>query len=196
MDECWTFSRGISTILDSIGLITEARVNVIVDCMRKIDELPNQCDSLVICGPHLDERPLFDLFRWLRREKPSVKSILISAQATDRNFYLDAAANHVNACLPHTSSCETIARAIQDVLSGRVLFSTEELEQAFRPISITSAERQVLRLMGEGLSYNEIAERLVVSRNTVRSHADNILTKLNVHDRDAAVARAYRRGLL
>jgi len=195
-DECWAFSRGISTILDSVDLLTEARVNSIADCIQTTEQLSNPGDSLVICGPHLPERPLFDFFRWLRCEKPDVKSILISTQAADRNFYLDVAANHVRACLPHGLQCEQIAQAIQDVLSGRVLFSTEELEQAFRPTAITDAERQVLQLMADGLSYGKIANKLVLSLNTVRNHANNIQAKLNVHDRDAAVARAYRRGLL
>lgn len=195
-DECWAFSRGVSVILNGIGLPTEARVNLIIDCMHEAEKLLNPDNSLIICGPHLPERPLFDFFRWLHREKPSVKSILISTQAADRNFYLDVAANHVRACLPHGLRCEQIAQAVQDVLSGRPLFSTQELEQAFRPIPVTSAEQQVLQLMAESLSYSEIATMLVLSVNTVRNHANNILAKLNVHDRAAAVARAYRRGLL
>lgn len=117
-------------------------------------------------------------------------------QASDPNFYLDVAANHVRACLPHRLRCEQIAQAVQDVLSGHMLFSTQELEQAFRPITITDAEGQVLQLMADGLSYGKIAIKLMLSLNTVRNHADNIQAKLNIHDRDAAVARAYRRGLL
>lgn len=195
-DECWAFSRGISTILDGIGLPTEARVNSIADCIQTIEGSPHPGDGLVICGPHLDEQSLFDFFRWLHDNKPDVKSILISTKSSDPNFYLDVAANHVRACLPHGLRCEQIAEAIRDVLTGRVLFSTQVLEQALQPIRVTPAERQVLRLMAGGLSYSEIAAQLALSVNTVRNHADTIQAKLNVHDRDAAVARAYRRGLL
>jgi hypothetical protein len=47
----------------------------------------------------LEARRLFEFLRWLNCNKPNVKSILISTQAADANFYLDVAANHVNACV-------------------------------------------------------------------------------------------------
>jgi DNA-binding NarL/FixJ family response regulator len=200
LDRCPAFSRGISTILDDIGLPTTLRINTIVGFIQKFEVLTTADDRLVICGPHLDDRSVFGFFRWLRDSKPSsrsgVKSMLISAQTADRNFYLDVAANHVQACVPYDLPCEQIAQAIQDVLSGRTLFSSQELEQAFRPIPITSAERQVLRLMAEGKTDREIAQMLWLSYRTVRNHAHRILTKLNVNDRNAAIARAYRRGIL
>lgn len=175
---------------------TTARLSTIADCIQQLVAMPAPQAGLVLCGPHLDERPLFDFFRWRTANKPGVKCKLISAQAADRNFYLDVAFNHVQACLPHDLRCEQIAQAVQDVLSGRVLFSTQELEQAFRSIEISPTERQVLRLMAEGKTDREIADALWLSYRTVRNHAHRILTKLNVHGRDAAVARAYRRGLL
>lgn len=113
VDECWAFSRGISAILDSIGLPTEARVNAIDDCIRAVESLPNP-DALVICGPHLDKRCLFDFFRWLQCEKPNVKSILISARAADPDFCSDVAACHVMACLPHGLRCEQSLMSIAE----------------------------------------------------------------------------------
>jgi LuxR family maltose regulon positive regulatory protein len=61
---------------------------------------------------------------------------------------------------------------------------------------LTGREREVLRLVAEGLSDDQIAERLVVSRHTVHRHVANIRTKLRVSSRAAAVAAAARRGLL
>jgi len=61
---------------------------------------------------------------------------------------------------------------------------------------LSERERQVLRLLGRGLSSTEIADELVISANTVRSHIKSIYGKLNVHQRTAALERAKELGLL
>lgn len=139
---------------------------------------------------------MFQLFRWLHEQKPNVKSILSSRQATDPDFCLDVAASHVKACLPHITRCEDIAGAILDVLAGKILFSSDVLEQAFQPIKLSPRERDVLRLMDEGMTYQQIAKELTLSSKTVDNHRQKIFNKLNVNNKEAAVARAHRRGLL
>ncbi len=61
---------------------------------------------------------------------------------------------------------------------------------------LTGREAEVLSFMAEGLDNRAIAEALVVSYPTVRSHVQNILAKLNAHSRIEAVARAHEYGLL
>jgi LuxR family maltose regulon positive regulatory protein len=61
---------------------------------------------------------------------------------------------------------------------------------------LTSRETEVLRLLGEGYSNQQIAETLVVTLNTVKKHASNIYGKLGVRSRTRAVVRAQELGLL
>ena len=61
---------------------------------------------------------------------------------------------------------------------------------------LTPREREVLRLLAEGLTNEQIAERLVVSEHTIRHHVTSIKRKLDLPSRTAAVAYAFRHGLL
>jgi DNA-binding NarL/FixJ family response regulator len=61
--------------------------------------------------------------------------------------------------------------------------------------SLTPREREVLRLLASGLSQSEIAARLFISPKTVGGHIQRVLTKLGVHSRAQAVARAHEYGL-
>ncbi|MET4051782.1 DNA-binding NarL/FixJ family response regulator [Frigoribacterium sp. PvP054] len=64
------------------------------------------------------------------------------------------------------------------------------------PDVLTGRERELVRLLGEGLSNDEIGERLVVETSTVKSHLTRITTKLGTRDRLQTVVWAYRSGLL
>lgn len=61
---------------------------------------------------------------------------------------------------------------------------------------LTGREVEVLRLVADGLSNADVAERLMLSEHTVKRHVANILTKLDVGSRAAAVAKASREGIL
>ena len=64
------------------------------------------------------------------------------------------------------------------------------------PRTLSERELEVLQLAAEGCSGPEIAERLVVSPSTIKTHFENLYEKLGVGDRTAAVARALRTGLI
>jgi DNA-binding NarL/FixJ family response regulator len=86
-------------------------------------------------------------------------------------------------------------RTVIDSIASSVSPSTRE-PSAPSHGGLTKREIEVLRLVAEGLSNQTIAERLFVSDHTVHRHLANILSKLSVSTRAAAVAQAARRGIL
>jgi RNA polymerase sigma factor (sigma-70 family) len=92
-----------------------------------------------------------------------------------------------------------LLRGIEKLQAGERHVDAEALEriQAAERVAggLTEREREVLRLVVEGLTNRQIAERLVVAEVTARDHVQRILRKLEVGDRTAAAVLAVRLGL-
>jgi DNA-binding NarL/FixJ family response regulator len=104
------------------------------------------------------------------------------------------------------SRAETVAEAIIEASQGgspmspkvaaSVVALLARLTKPAPPIALSPRERELLALLVEGLTAKEIADRLTVSIHTANTHTRNLFTKLGVHSRAAAVARALRDRLV
>jgi two-component system response regulator NreC len=84
----------------------------------------------------------------------------------------------------------------QSVMVGDYLQRVRSGEEKDSYSSLTEREREILKLVAEGYTNNQIAERLVISPKTVDTHRTHVMDKLNLHSRAELVKYAMRRGLL
>jgi len=92
-------------------------------------------------------------------------------------------------------SPEVTRRVIAEMTAGRSAPVGRSPEDSALLDQLTEREREVLQLLGEGLSNAEVAARLVVGEATVKTHVSNCLAKLQLRDRVQAVVFAHRVGL-
>jgi DNA-binding NarL/FixJ family response regulator len=88
----------------------------------------------------------------------------------------------------------SVTRRLLDRVASRLPRANEDTIPALA--ELTDREMDVLKLMARGLSNAEIAEKLVVSETTVKTHVSRVLAKLEIRDRVQAVILAYETGLV
>jgi DNA-binding NarL/FixJ family response regulator len=130
----------------------------------------------------------------------TARVLVLTTYDTDRDVLPAIEAGATGYLLKDTDRDELV-HAIRTAARGEAVLSpsvaTRLLGQVRTPLDALSArELEVLKLIADGTTNREAATRLFISEATVKSHLLHIYTKLGVNDRAAAVAEAFRRGLL
>lgn len=94
-----------------------------------------------------------------------------------------------------SGEADTLLATLRSVAAGKTAIRAPH-PPAVRRVQLSSREREILRLVAAGLSNNEIAARLGISAETVKTMLYRAFEKLGVHRRSEAVSAAHRRGLL
>jgi len=141
--------------------------------------------------------------REIRRRWPTIQVIALTSFKDEHLVQSALQAGAIGYLLKDVTANE-LATAIRTVHAGRPALAPEATEALIQatlhgPVvgsDLTDREREILSLMVEGLRNPEIAERLYVSRSTVKFHVSNVLSKLGVQSRTEAVAVAIQQNLV
>ncbi|MGV9930447.1 response regulator transcription factor [Streptomyces olivaceoviridis] len=149
--------------------------------------------------------------RRIRAQYPGTQVVVLTTYADDDSLFPALRAG-ARGYLTKDAGGDEIVRAVHSVLSGDAGLSLsvqrrllERLSQADpvpvpavgeAPDGLTTRETEVLVLIGEGLTNQEIARRLHVSTATVKTHINNLFAKTGLKDRAQAVRYAYSKGLV
>lgn len=150
-----------------------------------------------------------DATRAIKARWPSAKVVMLTAQSDDETI-LESIHAGADGYLTKDRAVEEVVGAVRAAHAGdtllprSVIFGIARRVAASRdraldrpPIDpLTPRELEVLRALAEGLSTADISERLFIAPNTLRTHVQNIMSKLHVHSKLEAVAFALRHRLV
>lgn len=143
--------------------------------------------------------------RRIRKAYPEAKVIVLTSFIDDEKVYPVIEAGAFSYLLK-TSRAPEIVQAIRQAYRGQAVFEaqiTDKIMTRMRGdnrselphLHCTPREMEVLKLIGEGKSNQDIADELFIGIKTVKTHVSNILSKLGVDDRTQAAIYAYKHGI-
>jgi DNA-binding NarL/FixJ family response regulator len=213
VDDHALMRQGISTILsaqpdiDVVGEASSGEEALTVVSKTRPDVVCMDVEMRGIGGIEATRRLVAD---------PAVSAHVLMLTTFEREDYLLAALEAgASGFLLKNVQAEQLIRGVRLIAAGEALLAPEltraVIERAVArrraespltppndvmPEHLTEREAEVLRLIAQGLSNDEIAELLSIGRATVKTHVSNVLMKLSLRDRVQAVAYAYRTGLV
>jgi DNA-binding NarL/FixJ family response regulator len=155
---------------------------------------------------HLGDDSGIETTRDLVRRRPGLAVLVVTMDEDDESV-AGAVRAGARGYLLKSATPEQVERGIRAVADGSAILAPRIAERAMAQLTgsrtsvqvpfpeLTDREREVLDLLARGYDNGTIARRLVLSPKTVRNHLSNVLTKLAVPDRAAAMIRAREAGL-
>ena len=192
--------QGLRTFLDlqdGVSVVGEAATGA--EAVSKVEELLPDVVLMDLVMPDLDG---IEAARRIRDVSPSTKVIVLTSYADDAKIFPAIKAGAAGYLLKDVEPGE-IADGIRRVHRGEALLHPKIAARLMREVTeektegevLTARELEVLRALARGLSNKAIAEELIVSEKTVKTHVSNILAKLHLADRTQAALYAVRERL-
>jgi len=205
VDDQQIVREGLATILDLLPDVTV--IGTAGDGAEALELVARRAPDVVLMDLHM---PVLDGVAATRRivaEHPSSAVLILTTFGEDDDA-LEALRAGARGVLTKDAGHEEISRAMHQAAAGhmtlaaplqaRMLAATARPDMPVRivlPDGLTAREAEVLGLIGAGFTNREIAERLVVSEATVKTHINHLFAKIDARDRAAAINYAARNGL-
>ena len=188
---------------DGIEVVAEAE-----NGLEAVDKAARFQPSVVLMDIRMPELDGLEATRRILAADPGARILILTTFDLDEYIY-EALQAGASGFVLKDDPPEQLIAAIRTVAAGDALLSpavTRRVIQQFTRIpraaqpsgleQLTGRERDVLRLVAQGLSNAEIGEQLYIGEPTVKTHVTHVLQKLQLRDRVQAVVLAYQTGLL
>ena len=193
--------KALLSIYDDIEVVGEASEG------RKAIEMARELNpDVVVMDISMPGMDGLEVTRRLTKRNPGMKVIILT-QHDNREYILSAIKVGAAGYIPKKALGSDLISAIRAVHSGdSFLYPSaaktlidDYRKQAEQPDiyeSLTEREREILKLIAEGLTSREIANALYISQKTVQGHRTKIMEKLDLHNRTELIKYAIRKGLV
>lgn len=186
-------------IAQKIGLQSDMKVvAVATDGRRAIELFREHRPDVTLMDLQLPVMSGLDTIRAIRGEDPRARIVVLTMYQGEEDIYRALESGAATYLLKDTLS-DDLVRVVREVHAGsNALPPNVAMRLAARSTQrgLTPREIEVLQHMAAGLRNKEIGAALRISEETVQVHVRNILSKLGVNDRTAAVTVGFRRGIL
>lgn len=187
---------------------TEPGMEVVGEAADGVEAVQKACNlkpDVILLDMVMPRMNGLEAIHEIKRECPEAHILVLTSFSDDEMVFPAIKAGALGYLLKNTTP-ERLLRAIRDVHQGKPSMSSDiaiklmlelqrpsDLPPTEEPL--TEREMDVLRLVAQGLTNQEIAESLVIGVGTVRTHVSNILAKLHLANRTQAALYALREGL-
>lgn len=211
VDDHYLVRNGIKMLLD---VHPEIEVVAELDNGEEVLSFLSTNDScdMVISDINMPEMDGLQLAEKIQRDFPQIKLIILS-MLTERKYLLQAFNTGAKGYLVKNINYEELLFAVTHIHSGGKYLCDELSQQMiqylnaqaqfshkasslFSNIEITEREMEVLYLIGDGFTNNEIAEKLFLSQRTVEGHRQNLIDKTGVKNSASLIKHAVLNGLI
>jgi DNA-binding NarL/FixJ family response regulator len=197
--------EGLRTILDRVAGFEV--VAAVADGAAAVEAVANENVDLVLMDLHMPIMNGVQATREILRSHPDVRVLVLTTYA-DETWVLDAIRAGAAGYLLKDAPRERLVDAIRGTMDGEThldpsiaggllvrLASQPATKGEAIGADLTDRERDILALVGKGLTNADIASQLYLSEGTVRNYVSAVLAKLGVHDRTQAAVIAVKHGL-
>ena len=187
---------------------TEPGMEVVGEAVDGVEAVQKACNlkpDVILLDMVMPRMNGLEAIHEIKRECPEARILVLTSFSEDEMVFPAIKAGAIGYLLKNTTP-ERLLQAIRDVHQGKPSMSPDIASKLMlelqRPSDLppteeplTEREMDVLRLVAQGLTNQEIAESLVIGVGTVRTHVSNILAKLHLANRTQAALYALREGL-
>lgn len=193
--------QGLKALLEKQGIQVVTEASDGQEAVRLAEKAQPEIAILDITMPLLNG---VDAARELMKATPKTKVILLTQHDEDQ-YVTEALRAGVKGYVLKSQAAEDLVHAIREVSKGSVYLSpsiSRAVVDAYLSKTYVSTdplstrERQVLQLVGEGKSTKDVAQHLGISVKTAESHRARLMRKLDIHETASLVRYAIRRGLI
>ena len=178
------------------------------NCIEKLEK--NHNIDLILMDIEMPIMNGIDATQIIKNKYPQIKIIMLTVFDNDENIF-NAIKAGADGYLLKEVNPKDLQQGILDTLNGGATMTPSIAMKTLRlfrepvnfentaikdEVNLTTREIEVLEQLSKGLKYNNIAENLFLSSGTIRKHVENIYTKLKVHNKLEAIAKAKNAKLI